>query len=194
MRIDARQTRLFARELGIREMPVFSLRNTAAAVSTFERVFMLLTERPLAIDAALHAAVTSLISLLFEARQLGDVTGLSSANPDLALHRVLASMRVNHRHHWSVSALAQISGLSVPHFFRRFRKATGSSPMDWLRRERMNHAKRRLTESRDRIREIAEQVGYGDPLYFSRDFKKLVGMSPKHYREREQAAVTIKSR
>jgi AraC-like DNA-binding protein len=58
--------------------------------------------------------------------------------------------------------------------------------VDWLRRERINRAKRRLGEGEDRIRAIAAELGYGDPFYFSRDFKKLTGLSPRRYREQER--------
>ena len=63
--------------------------------------------------------------------------------------------------------------------------ATGSTPLDWLRRERISEAKRRLSQSKEPIRVIAEELGYGDQFYFSRDFKKLVGLSPRHYRRQE---------
>ena len=86
---------------------------------------------------------------------------------------------------WRVEELAVLAGSSVSHFFRRFRKATGATPLDWLRRERISEAKRRLSQSRDPIRVIAEDLGYGDQFYFSRDFKKLVGLSPRHYRQQE---------
>ena len=58
-------------------------------------------------------------------------------------------------------------------------------PIDWLRRERVNQAKRRLTESSDAIEEIATQVGYNDRFFFSRDFNKLTGYSPREFRRRE---------
>ena len=79
--------------------------------------------------------------------------------------------------------LAQLCRLSEPHFYRRFKQATGSTPIDWLRRERINHARRRLLESNDPIKQIAEQVGYNDPFFFSRDFKRYTGVAPKNYRK-----------
>jgi AraC-like DNA-binding protein len=82
--------------------------------------------------------------------------------------------------------LARLAGMSTPHFFRRFKRATGSSPIDWLRRERINQAKRHLSETADPVGEIAERVGYSDPFYFSRDFKRMTGHSPREYRSQEQ--------
>jgi AraC-like DNA-binding protein len=51
--------------------------------------------------------------------------------------------------------------------------------------EDVDYAKRRLTESRDAIEEVAIQVGYRDRFFFSRDFKKLTGYSPREFRRRE---------
>jgi len=84
-----------------------------------------------------------------------------------------------------VEQMASLAGLSVPHFFRCFQKATGTTPIRFLRQERISQAKRRLLESRDSIKEIAEQVGYSDPFYFSRDFKQHTGTSPAQFRKRE---------
>ncbi len=193
IRIDGEPSRLFAEALEVRDMPVFGLGDTQAAVAIFRQIFALLSERPLALDGALHAAVASLIAKLFEARLLAaSLRERSSAGEkaDLKLRAALARMRMDYRQPWRVEELARLSGLSVPHFFRCFRKATGASPMDWLRRERMNQAKRRLSESRDRIADIASQVGYGDQFYFSRDFKKLVGLSPRHYRDQENTRLS----
>ncbi|HSH93678.1 MAG TPA: helix-turn-helix transcriptional regulator, partial [Roseimicrobium sp.] len=64
--------------------------------------------------------------------------------------------------------------------------AIGTSPIDWLRRERINQAKRRLIESDDPIKEIARQVGYADQFFFSKDFKHVTGFTPTEFRQRER--------
>jgi AraC-like DNA-binding protein/quercetin dioxygenase-like cupin family protein len=190
MRVDSPQMNRLADALNIESDPVFTLRRFTDAASIYDQVFMLLRDRSLTLDAALHAAVSALIALLFEARQgAPPLTRRQSRDAPIApeLGAVLARMRVDYRRAWSVKDLAELAGVSVPHFFRCFARVTGSSPIDWLRRERINHAKRQLTETRDRIRDIAERVGYNDAFYFSRDFRKLVGMSPRQYRDRERA-------
>lgn len=185
LRADGKQTRACAEALAVGEQPLFDLAGAKDATVMFEHIFALLRERPLALDASLHAAMAGLIALLFKAR-------LAPHRPDPAeadrkLPALLARMRRDYKRPWRVEELAALAGLSVPHFYRRFRKATGATPLDWLRRERINEAKRQLSQSRDPIAAIAEQLGYGDQFYFSRDFKKLVGLSPRHYRSQEIA-------
>jgi AraC-like DNA-binding protein len=79
-----------------------------------------------------------------------------------------------------------LCGLSVPAFTRAFRGALGTSPIDWLRRERITQAKRRLFDSADTIKEIARQCGYGDQFYFSRDFRRMAGCAPTEFRARRR--------
>jgi AraC-like DNA-binding protein len=186
LRIDGRPSRLFCGALHVREAPLFDVADDTRG--SFATVFALLGERSLAVDAALHAAVSVLMARLFESRQ--PVSAHQATAPggtaDRRLHDVLQRMRREYRRPWKVEELARLAGLSVPHFFRRFRKTTGSSPVDWLRRERINQAKHLLSDGDDCIRDIAAELGYGDPFYFSRDFKKLTGLAPRHYREQER--------
>ena len=76
--------------------------------------------------------------------------------------------------------------MSPPTFFRHFKQATGSSPIDWLRRERISQAKRHLSKSPDPVGDIASRVGYLNALYFSRDFRRMTGRTPTEYRRDEQ--------
>ena len=54
-------------------------------------------------------------------------------------------------------------------------------------RERISQAKRRLVETADAIKEIAQQTGYSDRFFFSKDFKRLTGHAPREFRQREQS-------
>jgi AraC-like DNA-binding protein len=184
LRADGKRTGAWALALGVRGEPVFDLQGTKLAQTVFKRIFALLRERPSALDAALHAAMADLIVIVLAAR-LDAAPRPAPARGDLKLHAVLARMRREFRRSWRVEELAALAGSSVPHFFRRFRKVTGSTPLDWLRRERISEAKKNLSQSRQTIRAIAEDLGYSDQFYFSRDFKKLVGLSPRRYRQQE---------
>ena len=64
-----------------------------------------------------------------------------------------------------------------------FKKETGMSLNDYINKVRINKAKKLLRNSNSMIYQIAEQVGFSDSQYFSLVFKKLVGLSPKQYKE-----------
>jgi AraC-like DNA-binding protein len=83
----------------------------------------------------------------------------------------------------TLSEMAEHAHLSKSHFSRLFKEQTGYSPMDYFIHLKIQHACM-LLSTRMKVREIALQVGYDDPYYFSHSFKKVVGISPVQYRSR----------
>jgi transcriptional regulator GlxA family with amidase domain len=92
-----------------------------------------------------------------------------------------------------VTDLCAMVGLSESRYFELFKIATGTSPLNWLIRARMNRAGELLQASDLQIKQIAGQVGYEDPFYFSRLFKTVHGVSPSQYRLQNQEAVLASS-
>jgi transcriptional regulator GlxA family with amidase domain len=84
----------------------------------------------------------------------------------------------------TIDAIAKEAGISPRHFKRRFRKATGESPLVYLQNLRMETAKRRLETTLDNITEITFQIGYEDSSTFRRLFKRHTGISPREYRDK----------
>ena len=84
----------------------------------------------------------------------------------------------------SVEELASDFGISQRHFMRRFKRATGDSPLRYLQRIRIEAAKEKLEKTMQSIDEITQQVGYEDTNSFRKLFKKYTGLSPRNYRNR----------
>ncbi|MBK8476004.1 MAG: helix-turn-helix domain-containing protein [Opitutaceae bacterium] len=84
---------------------------------------------------------------------------------------------------YRLAELATAAGLSVPHFSLLFRLQTGYAPIDFLIRQRIRHACRLLDTTATRIGPIAAEVGFEDPYYFSRCFRRVMGCSPAQYRK-----------
>ena len=84
---------------------------------------------------------------------------------------------------WRLEELAAEAGLSVPRFTQVFRQMTGASPIDCLQTVRVQRACQRLAASEATVAEIAAEVGYEDPFYFARCFRRVMGMSPRAYRQ-----------
>jgi len=93
-------------------------------------------------------------------------------------------MERNYSKQISMDHLAADVGMSFRNFKRRFRKATGDSPLAYLQRYRIEAAKRLLENTGDSISEISCQVGYEDVGFFRRVFKRYLGITPNEYRGR----------
>ncbi|MEM1157919.1 MAG: AraC family transcriptional regulator [Verrucomicrobiota bacterium] len=83
--------------------------------------------------------------------------------------------------------LARQAGLSISQFERRFRTVFQQTPSRFLIRYRLTRAIRLLVHSEETLTRIAQEVGFYDHSHFSREFRKLFGMSPGQYRREHQA-------
>lgn len=168
--------------LGVRATPVITGLDLRRAVPLFKELFRVISSDAPEASALTHALVAQLLAQAYCARQASGETG-----PQLppALTRCVEKMKLFYFEKHSLASLARLSGLSPTHFSRVFKASFGTSPIDWLRRERISQAKRRLADTNDDIKEIAEQVGYADRYFFSKDFKKHTGFTPGQFRARE---------
>jgi len=86
----------------------------------------------------------------------------------------------------TLKQLAERANYSVPHLCALFKEATGYTPIEYLTRLRVEVAKTLLTESTLSLAEVTEKVGYRDPSYFGRIFKRIVGLSPLPFKRAGQ--------
>ncbi len=86
----------------------------------------------------------------------------------------------------SVEALAGKACLCPRHFSRRFRDAFGATPADFVKRMRLDEARRRLAQRSSSIEQVADSVGFHSADSFRRAFERRFGANPSSYRERFQ--------
>ncbi len=82
----------------------------------------------------------------------------------------------------TVSELADYLDMDVKQFSQIFVKITGITPKKYVIQQKVHHAKSLLMQTSLSVQEVAIRVGYDDPLYFSRIFKKYAGASPSLYK------------
>lgn len=91
------------------------------------------------------------------------------------------------RHYAVPNAVAHMvarSGLATRTFKRRFRKATGYAPIEYVQTLRIEEAKQILETTPEPTEAVGANIGYEDPASFRRIFKRLTGITPARYRQR----------
>jgi len=83
-----------------------------------------------------------------------------------------------------IESLAARAGMSPRTLARRFKRATGETPVSYLHRLRINAARHLLENEHEPVQQICRAVGYDDLAYFRRLFRRYTGASPQQYRER----------
>ena len=128
----------------------------------------------------LLAAVAQLRLVLTELERAQRMGRPSSAGEAVTVS--LAWMSDNLAARADLALLAAAAGLSVPHYSDLFRRATGYPPVEHFLRLKIQRACQLLDTTELRVNEVAAAVGWADPFYFSRFFRKITGQSPRAYR------------
>ncbi|MEM1227728.1 MAG: helix-turn-helix domain-containing protein [Planctomycetota bacterium] len=142
--------------------------------------------------------MTSKIPLRDRRRRMIGVAGFSrqvertqaTSDTASAFSRVTEMMHQRFAEQLSTAELAEMAGLSPSHFERRFRRALGSSPRQYLMRIRIEHATTHLRQSDRTITQIANACGFYDHAHFSRAFRKRMGVAPSEYRRRHSGTAS----
>ncbi|MGS4042501.1 AraC family ligand binding domain-containing protein [Staphylococcus pseudintermedius] len=95
----------------------------------------------------------------------------------------------NYMHAISINDVAKHVNVSRSYLYKMFRKHIDQSPQHYLIHIRMYHASQLFKETDLQSQEIADRVGYKDPLLFSRAFKKHFGVTATQYREEQQLRI-----
>lgn len=106
---------------------------------------------------------------------------------DAAVRACQAAMESHFRAHDALSTAVDAAGIPDRTLKRRFRAATGTTPIDYLQNLRIEEAKRILESTRTPVEEIGAMVGYEDASFFRRLFKRKTGLTAGAYRRMFQA-------
>ena len=102
------------------------------------------------------------------------------------LKKIVAYMKINLHKNISVGELAETFHCSSSNIYKIFKSNLDSSPKDFFIHLKMERARRYLTQSNLKVKEVGLKLGYEDQYYFSRIFARHVGLSPANYRKEEK--------
>ncbi|MCK4998570.1 MAG: AraC family transcriptional regulator [Anaerohalosphaera sp.] len=97
-------------------------------------------------------------------------------------------MRLNIVQQFELHQFADQANMSIAHYSRVFKAQTGSSPINYFIKLKIQIACRLLTTTDKSIRQVALALGYEDQFYFSRIFRKVMSVSPSQYQQKNQYA------
>lgn len=103
--------------------------------------------------------------------------------------KAILFMKQNIQKNITLNGIASQFRLSASHFSRLFKEKTRYSPMDYFIQLKMQYACQLLDHSNLQIFEVGREIGYEDAFYFSRIFKKTIGMSPLAYKKKNISEV-----
>lgn len=124
------------------------------------------------------------------ADQTGRPTGWLGALTDDGIGAALRAMHADVAHRWTLQELASISSMSRSAFAASFKTQVGTAPLEYLIEWRMSLARDALRNSKRSISELAYATGYESDSAFSTAFRRVVGSSPKQFRDTEHRAIT----
>ena len=83
----------------------------------------------------------------------------------------------------SLESMSREIHMSPYYFSKLFKEVTGTNFVEYVTSIRIRRAKELLREGKSSVKQICQEIGYGDPNYFSRIFKKWTGQTPTEFKE-----------
>ncbi|RJX39571.1 AraC family transcriptional regulator [Paenibacillus pinisoli] len=158
-----------------------SVEHSAKIIELFHQCYDLL-QKGYSLNRIIYVSQLAchLAALIRFSQQQPHVPGKQKKKHDLELS--LQFMSDHLEQNISLQQLADQAHLSVPHYTHVFKKMTGYSPIDYYLRLKIQLACQYLDLTEQSIKEISIRLGFQDPYYFSRLFKKIMGKAPLVYR------------
>jgi AraC-like DNA-binding protein len=175
IRLDGPIIETIMGELGIEQLDVCRLSHPARFATLQKRAIMLTRDQP-------TGYVTQLSLLAFEILLFVGQDVTSSRYPAV-LYASIDYMRRNLNQKIAISDLSRTVGVSDTQLFRLFKTHVGDSPLAYFNNMKIKRAGELLRHTLIPLKEIAFSLGYEEPAYFTNQFRKAMGMSPREYRK-----------
>ena len=156
----------------------------AGGGSSWQDMALYLIARLLGIEEAMHVARVYLIDWHHVGQQPFASLSRTRQVQDGTIAKCQEWIAQHYDREAPVGPMTELSGLSERSFKRRFAKATGMTPIEYVQTLRLEEAKQILETTELPVEAVANEVGYEDASYFGRLFRRMVGLTPAQYRKR----------
>lgn len=180
---DGKKAEQFFGKLLPADKPIYQVGRDESIVEAYEELYDLWFYRSRG-----YKEYSSLLLHKILAEFYVKIKGIAFKRKDDVIHRAKMFMR----HNLEVEKIdfkefVAAENMSYEHFRKRFKEETGLSPKHYFLMLKMNRAKERLLRPRVSIKELSFELGFNDPYYFSRLFKKKEGISPQEYKKKHRS-------
>lgn len=166
--------------------PVFYSGNSSTYAYLFKEMIQELQTRKVGYQELLEMYLRQIFLLIERSREINKPTVSTFIQDEMELARRYFTEHYNED--INIEEYARSRGMSFSWFSRNFKQLTAKSPMQYVVSVRINNAVNLLGCSSYNINEVSNIIGYDNPLYFSRIFKKIKGVSPSDYRKSLRSA------
>ncbi|WP_054025046.1 AraC family transcriptional regulator [Bacillus sp. FJAT-28004] len=175
------QTEMLIKNVGLETGSLqLSLSEAETLLEFFHQCYDLLSAKAYSLPHHIHVSYTiryllSFIGLIPRRKQDG--------NADDFIENAIRYMKEKIESNLTLEDLVAYTRISKQHLNHLFRKSTGCPPIDYYLRLKMQRAGELLDLTDSSVKQISLSLGINDPYYFSRLFKKMIGVSPAAYRD-----------
>ncbi|HOY04180.1 MAG TPA: AraC family transcriptional regulator [Saprospiraceae bacterium] len=166
------------------DLEQFHIHNSLELSDTVNRLMRLPGEHYLTKDALANITLQELLIRLLQTQARAVLMEQSATLQ--SSHRfayVVQYIREHLTENFTVQQLASLACMSKPHFFRSFKRELGLSPLDFILQERIQLAKRLLSDPNISVSEAGYQSGFNNLTHFALQFKKTEGVPPSQYKK-----------
>ena len=155
---------------------------TSGGTTAWQELALFLITNYLGVEQAVRAAKLWLLPDQGELQAPFRAMPLGIPHSDADVRRCQVWIADNYTMENPVTSMIEYSGLAPTTFARRFRRATGYSPMGYIQAVRVEESKQMLETSNESVESVGFAVGYEDTASFRRLFKRKTGLNPGDYR------------
>lgn len=169
---------------GLHQVDVVTGARSRSSRDVFKQCYALLRDKPSGFALRLSTLAYGLLLEMGQAQSRG--------YPD-PLSEVMAFMGRRLQSRVALAEVARVAGMSPRHLSRLFHRHLGMSPLQFHLRQKLAWGENLLQTSNLSIKEISQTLGYDEPLYFSAQFRRHAGCSPKAFRQRYPGGTRLAS-